>query len=85
LLESPTESRDAAAYVCDWFNTWSPTANMAAAHSAGKATNLANGTVLVAGGFSNVAEVYNPQTNQWPLTGPMPHASPMARSWQPAV
>jgi hypothetical protein len=52
-------------------NTWSPAADMNTGHSAATATNLLNGTVLVAGGFSNVAEVYNPQINQWTLTGPM--------------
>jgi hypothetical protein len=35
-------------------NIWSPAADMSTAHSAGTATKLANGNVLVAGGFSNL-------------------------------
>jgi N-acetylneuraminic acid mutarotase len=52
-------------------NSWSPAPSMFASHEGGTATNLANGTVLMAGGGNNVAEIYNPQNNRWLLTGPM--------------
>jgi len=53
--------------------TWSPTGSMTTAHSSHTATLLANGLVLVAGGFDAgaSAELYNPATGKWTATGSM--------------
>ena len=53
--------------------TWSPTGSMTTAHSSHTATLLANGLVLVAGGFDAgvIAELYNPATGKWTATGSM--------------
>jgi len=53
--------------------TWSPTGSMTTAHSSHTATLLANGQVLVAGGFDagTSAELYNPATGKWAATGSM--------------
>ena len=52
-----------SADLCDLSNnTWSPAADMNTAHTGATATNRANGDVLVAGGFSKVAEVVRSRT-----------------------
>jgi N-acetylneuraminic acid mutarotase len=63
-------------------NGWSPTGSMTATRIGQTATLLPNGTVLVAGGLPNSAnptggsalasaEIYNPATGAWTLTGSM--------------
>jgi hypothetical protein len=51
--------------------TWSPTGPMNIGRSRQGAVTLRDGRVLVAGGFSgsNTAELYDPATNAWTLTG----------------
>jgi N-acetylneuraminic acid mutarotase len=58
--------------------TWSPTGNMSVAHWEHTATLLADGNVLVAGGYSGpglvvtaTAELYDPATGVWSRTGSM--------------
>jgi hypothetical protein len=53
--------------------TWSPTGSMTTRRWGHTATLLANGLVLVAGGFDAGAnaELYNPATGQWTATGSM--------------
>src|SRR5579885_937675 len=63
--------------------TWTPTAPMKQGHVSHTATRLANGQVLVAGGIyfcdpefgfcftTAIAELYQPATNSWTLTGAM--------------
>lgn len=60
--------------------TWSPTGSMSTARDGHTATLLANGLVLVAGGYSgpgsavgavSSAELYNPATGHWTNTGSM--------------
>src|SRR5262249_22145150 len=55
---------------------WAPARNMLTARHSHTATLLANGRVLVAGGFSTTqnaslrsAEIYDPATNTWTSTG----------------
>ena len=70
---------------------WSLTGTTATYHEYGSATLLANGQVLVAGGddpfdfsppaLTAAAELYNPATGQWTVTGSMPSA----RRYQAAV
>ncbi|WP_437840601.1 Kelch repeat-containing protein [Sorangium sp. So ce1153] len=54
---------------------WAPSPNMSTARRAHTATELANGQVLVAGGFGsstlNSAELYDPSTNSWAPAGTM--------------
>jgi hypothetical protein len=52
-------------------NTWSPTGSMAVARSGQTATLLPSGAVLVAGGGSATAELYDPTTGAWSPTGSM--------------
>jgi hypothetical protein len=66
-------------------DTWSPAASMATARNSHTATLLANGKVLVVGGFTGqcnphgctsstvlaTAEMYNPMTNAWSPAGSM--------------
>jgi Galactose oxidase, central domain/Kelch motif len=53
--------------------TWNPTAAMATARNAHTATELANGSVLVAGGYDGsntaTAELYFPVSSSWSNTG----------------
>jgi galactose oxidase-like protein/Kelch motif protein len=56
--------------------TWTPTGSMNTARSGHTATLLANGLVLVAGGYNGTSalgstELYNPGTGQWTATGSM--------------
>jgi hypothetical protein len=63
---------------------WTLTGTPAMFHEGGSATRLANGEVLLAGGdnpfsssttvFIATAELYNPSTGQWSMTGSMPSA-----------
>jgi hypothetical protein len=55
---------------------WSMTGAMNTARDYHTATLLANGKVLVAGGFSggNVAEIYDPAARKWSLAAPMIYA-----------
>lgn len=71
----------------DGSGTWSATRSMSTARTAHTATLLANGKVLVAGGFSSIqlpgltsAELYDPRTGTWSATGSMvtPLGSPRA-------
>jgi N-acetylneuraminic acid mutarotase len=60
-------------------NTWSPAASMSIPRDLHTATLLANGTVLIAGGYSGVsktatAELYDPGANTWSLTDSMSNA-----------
>ena len=56
----------------------SPTANLASIHVLSAATRLSNGTVIVAGGLGalrasaiTTAEIYDPKTASWSITGPL--------------
>ncbi len=56
----------------------SPTANLSSSHVLGAATRLANGSVIVAGGLGalrisaiTTAEVYDPSSGIWSMTGPL--------------
>ena len=55
--------------------SWTATGRMARPRSGGLAVQLLDGTVLVVGGNSNVAdpaaELYDPRTGGWTATGPM--------------
>ncbi|MBN8480365.1 MAG: hypothetical protein J0L88_02110 [Xanthomonadales bacterium] len=58
---------------------WEARASLAAARMNHTATLLANGEVLVAGGYTSspagamtTAEIYNPVTNQWRAASPLP-------------
>ena len=58
---------------------WTATGSMTAAHTSGTTTQLPNGQVLVAGGYTGSiytasAELYNPATSTWTVTGSMPTA-----------
>ena len=44
---------------------FTPTGSMSEARAYHAAILLDNGTVLVTGGFSNTAEIYNPQDKTW--------------------
>jgi hypothetical protein len=64
--------------------TFTPTVNtMSAPRSQGFAARLANGEVIVGGGFTNAArtiishtvDIYNPATNSWSATTPLPAGS----------
>src|SRR6476619_7517259 len=48
--------------------TWETTGSMATARNGHTATLLPNGQVLVAGGHSNSAELYDPVTGLWTTT-----------------
>ena len=48
---------------------FTPTGNLGTARSGHTATLLPNGKVLVAGGGTNTAELYNPATGTWSPTG----------------
>ena len=71
--------------------TWTLTGTSAMFHEHGSATLLASGQVLLAGGddpfdfsppaLTATAELYNPSTGQWTVTGSMPSA----RRYQAAV
>jgi hypothetical protein len=55
---------------------WTPTGSMAVGRSAGQAATLADGRVLVAGGFSGSgevadSEVYDPATGAWTVVAPL--------------
>lgn len=52
---------------------WTPTGSMQTGRGEHSATLLADGRVLVAGGYPNTttAEIYNPQTGTWSPTGSM--------------
>ncbi len=58
-------------------NTFSPASNMPRPHQAHRATRLADGRVLVSGNYSGLnlgsemltADIYNPATNTWSVTG----------------
>ena len=58
-------------------DTWSPTGPMSIDRRGHGATRLADGRVLVSGGFSNIsrflatAEIYDPAQSTWSLTGSM--------------
>jgi hypothetical protein len=70
---------------------WTLTGTPAVFHDGGSATVLANGEVLLAGGYNPgfssapafiaAAELYKPSTGQWTMTGTMP----LARRYQAAV
>jgi hypothetical protein len=63
-----------AATVTAAGSPWSPAAGMAQPHQAATATLLANGKVLVVGGFAQNdtgAELYDPAADRWSPTGPM--------------
>jgi hypothetical protein len=49
--------------------TWSNTGSLNRTRSSHTATLLANGKVLVAGGFADTAELYDPSTGTWNTTG----------------
>ncbi|CAF3695021.1 unnamed protein product, partial [Adineta steineri] len=55
--------------------TWTTTANMSIARYYHTASTLANGSILVAGGYNtanlNSAELYNPSTGTWTTTANM--------------
>ena len=53
--------------------TWSPTGNLTFPRAEHAATELPNGKVVVAGGFTayKSAEVYNPRTGTWASAGTM--------------
>ena len=57
---------------------WTATGNTNNARSWHTASILANGTVLIAGGYNggymNSAELYNPSTGIWTVTGSMNYA-----------
>jgi N-acetylneuraminic acid mutarotase len=52
-------------------NTWVPTGSMAGARSGQTATTLRDGKILVAGGGTASAELYNPATRRFSPTGQM--------------
>jgi WD40 repeat protein len=52
-------------------HTWVPAASMSSARAGQTATLLGNGDVLVAGGGSRSAELYNPSSGEWLQTGRM--------------
>jgi len=51
--------------------TWTPTGSMAGARDSHTATLLTNGKVLIPGWFNTVAELYDPTTETFNLTGTM--------------
>jgi hypothetical protein len=64
--------------------TFTPTVNpMSTPRSQGFAARLADGKVIVGGGFTNASrttisdtvDIYNPQTNRWSATTPLPSGS----------
>jgi hypothetical protein len=64
--------------------TFTPTLNtMSTPRSQGFAARLADGQVIVGGGFtdashntiSDTVDIYNPQTNRWSATTPLPAGS----------
>jgi Kelch motif len=55
-------------------NAWVPTGSMRFAHSGQTATLLPGGKMLVAGGGTATAELYNPATRTFSATGRMPFA-----------
>jgi len=59
-------------------HTWTATGRMSHARSGHTATLLANGKVLVAGGYDTTAlasaELYDPVRGTWAATGTMSHA-----------
>ena len=73
LTTVPTASA-AAARGLGAPNTWVPTGSMLFAHSGQTATLLPSGKVLVAGGGTATAELYNPATRTFSATGHMPFA-----------
>ena len=68
---------------------WTFTGTPAMFHDGGSATRLANGEVLLAGGYNPgftsapafvaAAELYNPATGQWSTTGSLPSAANIRR------
>ncbi len=67
-------------------NAWTATSSMVSVRSGHTATLLANGKVLVAGGFGNAgsqssSEIYNPATGTWTPTGSMN----VPRGWHVAI
>ncbi len=52
-------------------NTWVPTGSMATPRAGHTATVLTSGKVLIAGGGTAAAELYDPAKGSWSSTGPM--------------
>ncbi len=73
-LTAPPSAGAAAARSLGAPNTWIPAGSMHAARSGQTATLLPGGDVLVAGGGSATAELYDPATRAFTPTGPMPVA-----------
>src|SRR5690348_2763384 len=73
-LQAPLPAASAAARGLGPPNTWVPTGSMRFAQSGQTATLLPSGKVLVAGGGTARAELYNPATRTFSATGRMPLA-----------
>jgi hypothetical protein len=74
LLATPAAAAPAAARSQGPPNTWIPTGPMRAARAGQTATLLPDGKVLVAGGGTASAELYNPATGSFTPTGSLPVA-----------
>lgn len=75
---TPSRTTDTAEIYDPATGTWSLTGSMNTARSYSSATRLQDGTVLVAGGFSDgtlkSAELYDPGTGTWTVTGSLVEA-----------
>ncbi len=65
IVSAPTRLRPADVAA----GAWNPTGPMGSGRNGNTATLLPSGKVLVAGGGSTVAELYDPATNSWAATG----------------
>ena len=66
---TPTPAESAPSGLPDGPGRWVPTGQMTEGREGHSATLLDDGTVLVAGGGSGTAELYDPRTGSWTATG----------------
>jgi len=71
LVPALSGTATALGAVAGQANTWVPTGSMATPRAGHTATLLANGKVLIAGGGTAAAELYDPAKGTWSSTGSM--------------